>query len=388
MPIYIERLIGKFDKRVKLLSFNRFMEVCMRRIPMTKLQEGSVIATNIYDINGNIVVRENFKVNETIIDILKKYNVLAVYIIDEYSPSIIKDSIEVELRIKVVSELRKMAQEFSRVEDGKKSKFIKTNYIKNIENLVNMLIDELYKKEELLIEQFDTRNWSDYYFYHSTNVAIMSIIIGMELNYNRKKLLELAMAAILHDIGFALLPKEIVYKFNGRTEDEIEILKSHCEKGYKYLSNYNIDREVLYPLLNHHEKVDGTGYPRGLKNKQIDEFSKIIAIADYYDEVMHSGFILEESMPNDILEQIMAYVGSSFDFELVKVFYKKVKPFLKGTVLRLSNGDVALVEGTIKGFPLRPIVRVIESKDSTKIGKCINLVDNLDISIVELIYYL
>ena len=388
MPIYIERLIGKFDKRVKLLSFNRFMEVCMRRIPMTKLQEGSVIATNIYDINGNIVVRENFKVNETIIDILKKYNVLAVYIIDEYSPSIIKDSIEVELRIKVVSELRKMAQEFSRVEDGKKSKFIKTNYIKNIENLVNMLIDELYKKEELLIEQFDTRNWSDYYFYHSTNVAIMSIIIGMELNYNRKKLLELAMAAILHDIGFALLPKEIVYKFNGRTEDEIEILKSHCEKGQKYLSNYNIDREVLYPLLNHHEKVDGTGYPRGLKNKQIDEFSKIIAIADYYDEVMHSGFILEESMPNDILEQIMAYVGSSFDFELVKVFYKKVKPFLKGTVLRLSNGDVALVEGTIKGFPLRPIVRVIESKDSTKIGKCINLVDNLDISIVELIYYL
>ncbi len=306
MPIYIERLIGKFDKRVKLLSFNRFMEVCIRRIPMTKLQEGSVIATNIYDINGNIVVRENFKVNETIIDILKKYNVLAVYIIDEYSPSIIKDSIEVELRIKVVSELRKMAQEFSRVEDGKKSKFIKTNYIKNIENLVNMLIDELYKKEELLIEQFDTRNWSDYYFYHSTNVAIMSIIIGMELNYNRKKLLELGMAAILHDIGFALLPKEIVYKFNGRTEDEIEILKSHCEKGYKYLSNYNIDREVLYPLLNHHEKVDGTGYPRGLKNKQIDEFSKIIAIADYYDEVMHSGFILEESMPNDILEQIMA----------------------------------------------------------------------------------
>lgn len=364
------------------------MEVCMRRIPMTKLQEGSVIATNIYDTNGNVVVRKNFKVNETIIDILKKYNVLAVYIIDEYSPSIIKDTVEVELRIKVVSELRKMAQEFSKIEDGKKNKIIKANYIKNIENLVNMLIDELYKKEELLIEQFDTRNWMDYYFYHSTNVAIMSIVIGMELNYSRKKLFNLGMAAILHDIGFAFLAKEIVYKFNGRTEYETEILKSHCEKGYRYLSNYNINREILYPLLNHHEKVDGTGYPRGLKNKEIDEFSKIIAIADYYDEVMHSGFILEESMPNDILEQIMAYVGSSFDFELVKVFYKKVKPFLKGTVLRLSNGDVALVEGTIKGFPLRPIVRIIESKDSTKIGKCINLVDNLDISIVELIYYL
>lgn len=137
-------------------------------------------------------------------------------------------------------------------------------------------------------------------------------------------------------------------------ETIIDILKK-----YNVLAVYII--EVLYPLLNHHEKVDGTGYPRGLKNKQIDEFSKIIAIADYYDEVMHSGFILEESMPNDILEEIMAYVGSSFDFELVKVFYKKVKPFLKGTVIRLSNGDIALVEGTIKGFLLRPIVRVIES---------------------------
>ena len=64
MPIYIERLIGKFDKRVKLLSFNRFMEVCMRRIPMTKLQEGSVIATNIYDINGNIYRYEAFASGE------------------------------------------------------------------------------------------------------------------------------------------------------------------------------------------------------------------------------------------------------------------------------------------------------------------------------------
>lgn len=84
----------------------------------------------------------------------------------------------------------------------------------------------------------------------------------------------------------------------------------------------------------------------------------------------------------------MAHIGTAFDYKIVEVFYKKAIPFLKGTMLKLSNGDIVLVEGTINGFPLRPIVRVLQSDDNSKINKCINLVDVLNLSIDKIIYYL
>ena len=84
----------------------------------------------------------------------------------------------------------------------------------------------------------------------------------------------------------------------------------------------------------------------------------------------------------------MADIGAAFDYKIVEVFYKKVIPFLKGTMLKLSNGDIVLVEGTINGFPARPIVRVIQSDNNEKINKCINLVDDLNLSIDKIVYYL
>lgn len=360
----------------------------MRRIPTKYLKEGSIVATDIYDSLGRLLIKSGTEISEKSIKVLNSYHLLSVYIIDEFTQDVIKDVISIELRLKAILALKKMAYEFSMIEEEKRKKTIRENYIIQIKEIVSEIINELSIKEAL-IEQIDIRNLENYNYSHSVNVAIIAIILGIELKYDREKLMKLGVSSILHDIGKSFLPKELVFKTTELTPEEEKILESHCELGYEYLSKYgSLDEEICLPVLQHHEKIDGTGYPNKLKECKISELSKIIALADFYDKLMSSGYMLREDLPNNILEQIMSYVGSSFEFSLVKVLFDKVKPFLKGTLLKLSNGDIARVEGTIKGAPLRPFVKIIKSDIAERINKHINLVEKIDISITEIVYYI
>lgn len=361
----------------------------MRRIPVKFLREGSLIAQNIYDKNGLLLINEGSKVDSKTLNLLNQHNILSTYITDEHSPDKISEVLNSELRLKSVLELKKMAFTFVQSGAPKNPTTVSHENFERIKKLVTNIVDELLSKDILLIEGIDIRNFENYYFSHSVNVAVMSISLGIELKYDRQKLIRLGLAAILHDIGLVFLPHDILYKPTERTGEEEEIFKTHCQKGYDYLSKFeNIDKEILEAVIYHHERVDGQGFPKGLSSKKLSDFSKIISIVDFYDELMSTGIMLKENLPNNVLEQIMAYVGYSFEYELVSVFYKKAVPFLKGTIIKLSNDDIALVEGTIKGFPLRPVVRIIKSNDKSKINKCISLVDNLSLSIVELVYYI
>ena len=361
----------------------------MRRIPLRYLKENSITAIDIYNSSGKLLISKSMKIDKNMMELLHKNKIIYVYIMDESREDIIDDVISPELRREAVLELKKMSYEFSNLTSIKRNKEINNVYIEKILNLVNRIIDELLKKNSLTIEQIDIRDFENQYFQHSVNVAIISLIIGIELNYDIDKLRRLGIAAILHDLGYAFLPKEIIYKSTKLSNDEEEVVKTHSEKGYNYLYLYtDVSRDVLFPILYHHEHVDGSGYPRGIKGNRINEYSKIIAIVDFYDKLVNSEVILQSDLPNNILERIMAHIGTAFDYKIVEVFYKKAIPFLKGTMLKLSNADIVLVEGTINGFPSRPIVRVLQSDDNSKINKCINLVDVLNISIDKIIYYL
>lgn len=360
----------------------------MRRIPTRHLRKNSILALDIYDSDGRLLIKKGTKIDNKLIEGLKKFDILYVYIIDEYTNEVIDDIVGSELRLKATMELKRMAAEFYNIELKKRFNTIQNDYIINITSIARDIVDELIKKDEVLIDQIDIRSLVNYNYSHSVNVAIISIILGIELKYDRDVLIKIAVSAMLHDVGKALLPRELLLKTTEKSLEE-ELLKQHCILGYNYLSKYsNVDEKIKLVVIQHHEKIDGTGYPKKLKGNQIDEFSKIISIANFYDNLMAKMYVLNDNLPNDALEQIMSYVGSAFDFKLVNILFKKVKPFLNGTIVKLNNGDIAIVEGTIKGFPLRPIVRILKSSDEKRKNKYINLVDKLDIAILEVVYYI
>ena len=361
----------------------------MRRIPVRCLKLGSTIATDVYDSNFRVLVKKGSVVDEKIIEDLEKCKVISIYITDEYGSKDVDDVITPELRVRAAKQLKIMALELLKIQITKRYDIIRLDYIDKLRITAGKIVDELIADNSRRIKQFDIRNKENYRYYHCVNVAVLATIIGIELKYKEEKLVKLAMAGLLHDVGKIFLPNDVLEKETDRDFEEDEVFRLHTKMGYEYLSRYlNIEREVKRCILNHHEKVDGTGYPRQIRGKEIDEFSKIISVVDFYDNLIASGYILEDNLPGNVVELIMSHVESSFDYNLVRILSKKAVPFLAGTIVQLSNGDAAVVIETTQGMPLRPIVKIIKSNNEHMIDKYVNLEEKLDLVIVKVLYYL
>jgi HD-GYP domain-containing protein (c-di-GMP phosphodiesterase class II) len=214
--------------------------------------------------------------------------------------------------------------------------------------------------------------------------------IGVEMNLPTKKLHELGLAAVLHDIGKIHIEKGILLKQGKLTDDEYEQVKQHSELGYKHLKNtYEIPMASYVGVLQHHERYDGTGYPFQKAKDEISLYGRIICIADVYDAITSNRPYRKAMLPSEAMEYIMANSGSMFDSEIVEIFIKKIAAYPVGMSVKLSNNMEALVVNNNVGAPLRPIVKVhIENNQNEDYFKILDLSDMTkykNITIVDIV---
>jgi len=210
----------------------------------------------------------------------------------------------------------------------------------------------------------DLKVFDDYTFYHSLNVAVLSLVLGVALKYNKEELYKLGLAALLHDIGKVFIPKDILNKKGKLTDEEFEIIKTHSDKGFEYLKNtYNVPITTYMGVRLHHEKYNGGGYPLGKKGEEIYVYARIIAIADVYDALTSDRVYRKAMTPSEAMEYIMGNSGIMFDPNLVELFIRKVAPYPVGTSVQLSDGRVGIVVENYENFCLRPKIKIIKEKD-------------------------
>ena len=128
-------------------------------------------------------------------------------------------------------------------------------------------------------------NYVDWLYTHSIDVAIMSLMMAIELGYNDEELKKLGLASLLHDVGILLVPKQILEKDSELTKEELAYIRQHCKLGASSLQGFNFSNECIDVVLQHHERLDGSGYPRGLKDMHISQNAKIVMIADAVDAI-------------------------------------------------------------------------------------------------------
>ena len=147
----------------------------------------------------------------------------------------------------------------------------------------------LNDNSELLSILSDVCVHDSYIFTHSVNVALYSIAVGMELKLPRNQLEDIGLGALMHDIGKVSVPQEILMKPGKLTDEEFSIIKIHAEEGFDLLRNsHTVPLLVAHCAFQHHERLDGSGYPRGISEKDIHRYAKIIAVADVFDAVTSS----------------------------------------------------------------------------------------------------
>ena len=340
----------------------------MRYIPTKYIKEGMVLGKTLYGDNGEVLLRQEAPIHLSYVKRLIDLGYGGIYINDELSEDItVTEVISEELKMRTIKSVKNL------MKPKKKRKEIQYAF-NTIEGLVENIVDEMSSNDDVIVNMMDLRVASEYTFYHSVNVCVLSMVLGVALKLKKEDLYLLGTAALLHDMGKIYTPNEILDKPAKLTYEEFEIIKQHSKDGYRYVKeNLYINTKVYMGIYQHHEKYDGTGYPLMIKGKKISLFGRIIAIADVYDALVSDRPYRKGVLPSEAIEYIMGGGGTMFDQHLVRIFSAKIAPYPVGTCVTLSNNLIGIVVENYSSYSLRPSVRIIQSEDKVVPPYLINL---------------
>jgi putative nucleotidyltransferase with HDIG domain len=215
-----------------------------------------------------------------------------------------------------------------------------------------------------LISLVRLKNKDEYTYMHSVAVCALMVALAKELNLSEAETKQAGLAGLLHDIGKAGIPMDVLNKPGALTDEEFTLVKLHPERGYELLQQASIvDSVVLDVCLHHHEKINGTGYPKKLKADEISIYAKMGAVCDVYDAITSNRPYKEGWEPGVSLQR-MAQWTEHFDDRVFKAFVKSVGIYPIGSLVKLKSGRLAVVIDQSPKSLLTPIIKVFFSTKS------------------------
>lgn len=239
------------------------------------------------------------------------------------------------------------------------------------QKLVEEITDSVARNPGALISLARLKTVDDYTYMHSVAVCAMMVALAKQLGLDEEQTRTAGLAGLMHDLGKAMIPMEILNKPGKLTDNEFDVVKRHPEEGYRMLlSGTNVDPMVMDVCLHHHEKTDGSGYPKGLKDAEISIFAKMGAVCDVYDAITSNRPYKAGWDPAESLRRMAEWAKGHFDTRVFQAFVKSLGIYPIGSLVRLSSGRLAVVlEQTGKSLTT-PRVKVFFS---TKLDKRIPL---------------
>lgn len=223
------------------------------------------------------------------------------------------------------------------------------------------IIDEIIRKPEVILNINSIRMHDENKYLHSINVCTMSVIIAAKLKIDKSKIKDIAVGSLLHDIGYeyvnALISSNLSADISLSIESE---MKKHVIYGYSSVQNEKwIGYEGKNIILSHHEKIDGSGYPFHLKDKNITIGAKIVCVCNEFDNLIYR----KNFKVHNAIEYIVSEAGNKFDFEIVKIFNESIAAYPIGTIVITNNGEKGIVIRQNNKCPTRPVIRIVREND-------------------------
>ncbi len=338
-------------------------------VSTSTLKTGMKIEQAIVDSFGHEMIAKGVVLDDFQIEYLRDHGV-AVYInsgeaedvdvaeLERNLPNETKQLIE-ETREEDPSKVQLNEEVCKRVGEGIQYLFNNTdseNFMETTTNISNELVNAITSSNAVAIDINLIKVSDEYTFKHSVDVATMAMVIGQGLNLTQDELREIGIAGLLHDLGKSQIPLEILNKPGRLDDNEFKLMKQHSLFGFKILKEKNqLPEPIMMGVLQHHEKMNGKGYPLGTAGDSIHKYARIIAVADVYDALVTERPYKKAFHKREAVEMILA-MTQELDMEAMLSFFNCVILFPVDSIVTLSSGEPAKVVKNNRNNCLRPTV--------------------------------
>lgn len=254
----------------------------------------------------------------------------------------------------------------------------------NISLLAGEITESVMRNEYAITILTRIRQQSNYQWEHAINTAVLICGFGLYLGMNKDALKKITVGALFHDIGSARVPTAILDKQTALTANEMSVMKKHVNWGIEIGKRDKLLNKVIIDMIvNHHERLDGSGYPRGVDKSELSKLARIIAIIDVYDAMTADKPYKKGVQPMAAMRYLLTN-KEKFDPDLVQQFIKFLGVYPVGTLVQLSNDRLAIVTEGNREDPLKPMMEIIYS---TKLNSLVKPkqcdLKNTDVSILS-----
>lgn len=231
---------------------------------------------------------------------------------------------------------------------------------------VESLTDSIMRNPHALASLSRLKSHDEYTYFHSVNTCVLAMALGRQLHMGRETLKQLGLGVLLHDVGKTQVPAELLSKAGRLDQDEAELIKQHVMRGVEYLANtLKLPESVVLPVLEHHERMDGSGYPHGRRRPELSEFGRIAGVVDVYDALTSDRPYRKSASPHQALQTLydLARRGQ-LDSACVERFIRCMGIYPVGSCVKLSSGEIGVVSRINSSQTLNPVVLIVRESAS------------------------
>ena len=339
------------------------------RINVNKIKPGMELAEDVYTPKGLMLIQKNTVIDDKHIFRIKLYQIISVFIYEysntEHIEETVKESLQSSFEHVITQNFNDFKERYivhHKITEEKLTEVFNGAPIveDDLYEVTTVLVDSLRTKTELFNYMYHLRREHDYTYTHCLNVSVLANIFAHWLNLSEIQIKEVTIAGLLHDVGKMKIDNTILNKPGKLTKEEFEVIKKHATYGYDTIKTQTVNQDIKNGVLFHHEKLDGSGYPLGIKDNQIPLYAKIISIVDIYDAMTSKRSYHEKHSPFKVIRMFEQECYGILDTKLLFVFLENIAHNYLGKDVLLSTGESARIVFIHNQTPSRPIVQVNE----------------------------
>lgn len=325
-------------------------EMCLN---ISDLKSGMILSQDILNDRKEIIISEGIMINDDVREkLFSMFGNIRVYVVADMGQYTSRQRI------------KKVEEAFQKITDKLEGTFshFKEDQVGTITEVYGMgddLVNELSDYKMVFESIVDSNRVDQYLYRHSINVSILSVMLAKWMGLKEEQVIEISRAGLLHDIGKMVINQEVLHKPGKLTEEEFKEMKKHVSSSYEIIKNIEfISEDIKEGVYSHHEKEDGSGYPRGLKGDEIPLYGKIMALADIFDAMTSNRVYRKMESPFKVMEMFERESFGKLDPRCLMVFLEHIGTYYEGENVLLSDGRIATIRKVNAKNRSKPLIQI------------------------------